>query len=257
MNAEDSRSIQDFYEHRYSRSNCMAQAPNNDSFMYSPVLSVLSQGLRDGMRVLDLGCNTGSLSFYMARRASHVTGIDLARNAIDTAKRSAAHFGIQNVDFLRLDFLAEWQDPAVFDLVFCCHVVEHIPDDEGFVRKIAVSLKPGGRLLLIAPTKYSWFYRTNMLFRGKCDFDKSVGHLRRYTASGFRHLIEGAGLEITSVSYYDGVLRDTFILPEAMRRFNLIWSRKYIRTAFNATDTFLARLAFPGGMCVWAEKPHK
>ena len=256
MNASDTESIQDFYENDYSRSDCVAQTPNNDSFIYGPVLNVLSLELAEGMRVLDLGCNTGSISFYMADRGCRVTGIDLAQNAIETAQRSATHLGIHNVDFMRLDFLQDWQEPAVFDLVFCCHVVEHVPDDAGFVGKIAFSMKPGGKLLIIAPTKYSWFYRINMLLHGKCEFDKSVGHLRRYTTPGLQQVVKSAGLKIKAVSYYDGVLRDSFILPEAMRGFNRLWSRKYVRSVFNTVDTVLARFAFPGGMCVWAEKPH-
>jgi SAM-dependent methyltransferase len=254
MNINNSDSIKNFYETEYSRSSGITQVPEYDNFLYYPILKLLSPHLKKGMHVLDLGCNTGNISFYMANKGCQVTGIDLAQNAIEDARQSAIHHGIQNVDFYALDFLKEWQKPEAFDLVFCCHVVEHTPDDTSFIRKIAFSVKQGGLLILIAPSKYSWYYRINMLIHGKCDYDTAVGHLRRYKTSDLKHLSQMNGFDIQSVNFFDSILRDTFILPKSMRIFNRIWARKYIRTFFNTIDTFLAQFIFPGAICICGKK---
>lgn len=50
-------------------------------------------------RVLDVACGTGSLSLSIARRAKHVTGIDLSEDMIITAKRAARKAGAENTLF--------------------------------------------------------------------------------------------------------------------------------------------------------------
>jgi len=50
-------------------------------------------------RVLDVACGTGSLSLSIARRAKHVTGIDLSEDMIITAKRAARKTGTENALF--------------------------------------------------------------------------------------------------------------------------------------------------------------
>lgn len=44
-----------------------------------------------GVRVLDLGCGTGSESVYLARQGFDVVGVDYSRVALDRARARAAH----------------------------------------------------------------------------------------------------------------------------------------------------------------------
>ncbi len=50
-------------------------------------------------RVIDVACGTGALSFAMAEKAMHVTGIDLSEDMIITAQRTARRRGATNVSF--------------------------------------------------------------------------------------------------------------------------------------------------------------
>lgn len=38
-----------------------------------------------------------------------------------------------------------------FDIIFCCHVLEHIPDDRKAIRELYRVLKPNGRLIIQVP----------------------------------------------------------------------------------------------------------
>jgi len=49
--------------------------------------------------VLDVACGTGCLSLSIARRAKHVTGIDLSEDMIITAQRAARKTGTENTLF--------------------------------------------------------------------------------------------------------------------------------------------------------------
>ena len=243
-----------FYEESYERDAGIASIPSDDDFVYGQMLRLVRPGLRPSARVLDLGCNNGNLSLYMARRVCRVTGVDLARNAIDAAVRSAKHYGIGNADFRCMDFLAEWDEPNAFDFVLCSHVVEHVPDDASFVRKIAWALKGGGGLVIMAPCDRSSIYRAHVLLKGRLPHDEDVGHLRRYSLRGLSALCQGAGLSVIRRGYLDGPLRDWFILHPRLRRFNRLWAGRYIRSVFNGLDYGLAQFLFPGAVAVHAKK---
>ena len=68
-----------------------------------PVLSGLhhcvAENIEPSQRVMDVACGTGSLSMIIARKAKHVTGIDLSEDMVITARRGAFKKGINNIQF--------------------------------------------------------------------------------------------------------------------------------------------------------------
>ncbi|MEX2408581.1 MAG: GtrA family protein, partial [Rhodovibrionaceae bacterium] len=59
-----------------------------------------------------------------------------------------------------------------FDTALYIDVLEHIESDAEELARVAARLKPGGRIVVLAPA-YQWLFSP---------FDRSVGHFRRYTA---------------------------------------------------------------------------
>lgn len=55
--------------------------------------------IEPSQRVLDVACGTGTLSLSIAKRAKHVTGIDLSEDMIITAQRAARKTGAENTLF--------------------------------------------------------------------------------------------------------------------------------------------------------------
>jgi SAM-dependent methyltransferase len=72
---------------------------------------------------------------------------------------------------------------ASFDVVGMFEVLEHVADDDGFLREIARITRPGGSLALTVPLRMKYF----------CSFDRFVGHVRRYEPDELRSKVERAG----------------------------------------------------------------
>ncbi len=101
-------------------------------------------GLR-GKAVLDVGCGGGILAESMARRAAHVTGIDLAAKPLGVARLHALEEGVSNLDYREVatEVLAAEQ-PAAFDVVTCMEMLEHVPDPAAVVQACSTLVRPGG-----------------------------------------------------------------------------------------------------------------
>ncbi len=97
-----------------------------------------------GKRVVDVGCGGGILAESMARRAQHVTGIDLATKPLSVARLHALETGTDNVDYREVsaEALAEEQAGG-FDVVTCMEMLEHVPDPASTVQACAAMAKPG------------------------------------------------------------------------------------------------------------------
>jgi ubiquinone/menaquinone biosynthesis C-methylase UbiE len=109
--------------------------------------------LRDGERVLDVGCGTGSLAVALRRAAGpagSVHGIDASREMIGVARGNASKAGV-DVDFqMGLAEAIPFPDET-FDLVVSQLAIHHLPDDLkpsafGEMRRV---LKADGRCLIV------------------------------------------------------------------------------------------------------------
>ncbi|WJI10165.1 class I SAM-dependent methyltransferase [Methanobacterium sp. CWC-01] len=255
MRNRESKKLKEFYEKNYERDSDLFEIPHTNDFMYAQVINQILPYLHPGIKILDLGCNTGILSFYMAKKGCEVLGVDLASNAIESAKINKRHHKIENVQFESIDFILDWKKEKEFDLILCNQVIEHIPRDDLFLNKIFLSLKEKGDLILFTPTSYSSLAILSKKLTGKCYHDEEVGHLRRYNRKGIQDLIKGIGFEINKVVFLDSALRDWFIIYKPLRRFNTIFSLPIVRNVFNAIDTILAKLfLFPATICIHAHK---
>jgi 2-polyprenyl-6-hydroxyphenyl methylase/3-demethylubiquinone-9 3-methyltransferase len=98
-----------------------------------------------GKAVLDIGCGGGILAESMARRAAHVTGIDLADKPLGVARLHALETGVDNIDYLEVSAEAlAAERPAAFDVVTCMEMLEHVPDPSLVVEAAATLVRPGG-----------------------------------------------------------------------------------------------------------------
>jgi len=98
-----------------------------------------------GQQALDVGCGGGILAEAMARRASQVTGIDLATRPLGVARLHALEAGLENIEYREIaaEALAA-EAPGRFDVVTCMEMLEHVPDPSSVVRACATLVRPGG-----------------------------------------------------------------------------------------------------------------
>ena len=75
-------------------------------------------GIKNGLKVLDLGCGDGTTALPAAKLGADVLGVDIARNLVEAGNRRAQEQGLTNLRFQEGDAtdLAGLQDKS-FDLV--------------------------------------------------------------------------------------------------------------------------------------------
>jgi len=87
--------------------------------------------------VLDLGAGSGAHSQQLKKHGRQVTSLDITA----TPQFQPDIVG----DYMTLEF------EAPFDCVWCCHVLEHVPNVRAFLDKIHRDLREGGVLALTVP----------------------------------------------------------------------------------------------------------
>lgn len=110
--------------------------------------------LRDGMRVLDLGCGTGDLSLMAAERCPNhgtaIVGIDFSEKMLERAQeRLKKNPKTRNSDVIFLKRRAEDlpMEREVYDLVVSGFVLRNIYENIDYILKgVYQSLKAGGRI---------------------------------------------------------------------------------------------------------------
>ena len=101
-------------------------------------------------RLLDIGCATGRLCFALARLGYNVTGIDVARNQIEQARRIAEKERI-NVTFLQYEMPTMPFSNASFAAGFMGNVYCYVPHRASrvaFLEEISRVLDPNGEVLM-------------------------------------------------------------------------------------------------------------
>lgn len=110
-------------------------------------------GLAPGMRVLDVGCGTGDVSFLAARLvgpSGQVIGLDRAPKAVATAQRRAQNLELTNTRFV-VGEASTLTFEAPFDAAVGRFVLLHCPDPAALVRQVATQVRSGGVLVFQEP----------------------------------------------------------------------------------------------------------
>jgi len=103
-------------------------------------------GIGPGMRVLDIGCGAGDVSFLVSEMvgpSGSVTGIDLDGNAIRLADERRVARGITNVVFLESDARSV-DSERPFDAAVGRFILMYMSDPTAALRLIAHNVRPGG-----------------------------------------------------------------------------------------------------------------
>ncbi|TWD80522.1 methyltransferase family protein [Kribbella amoyensis] len=141
-----------------------------------------------GRSVLEVGAGLGEF----AAQFTELPGQELDRLVLTDADPGAVELLGQRfahrpeVEARQLALGGELSLDKPVDSVIAINVLEHIEDDAGALRGLAGLVVPGGTIVLWVPG-YQQLYG---------EFDRRVGHVRRYTPSTLADAITRAGLQV-------------------------------------------------------------
>jgi SAM-dependent methyltransferase len=135
--------------------------------------------------VLDFGAGAGSLT----RIWQEISSLTPDCVELDPNLRSALH----EKGFTAVPDLASLL--GTYDFIYSSNVLEHIENDQGILNLLVGKLAPDGVIGIYVPA-FQFLYT---------DFDKSVGHFRRYRKKDLQNKVELAGAQILTSKYCDSV----------------------------------------------------
>ena len=145
-----------------------------------------------GDAVLEVGAGHGTFTEILSARGARVVATDVSQRCADVLRERFASDERVTVVHGGADAVAG-QPP--FDSAVLINVLEHIPDDDGALRDLAATLRPGGRLIL-------WVPAFQLLYS---DFDRKIGHYRRYRKGELKAQLTRAGYEVAEIRYVNSV----------------------------------------------------
>ncbi len=178
--------IDDLYVETYGRGllNSLTGTPQ--------YLSWMARVLRPyvGDTVLEVGAGIGNMTArLMGRRLRYLAGETdpLYLHALGNRFLRAPNVSVRRLDPAAPADFAEFRE--AFDTTLCLNVLEYTPDPDATVTALCGTVRPGGRLLILAP-------QNPALHTG---IDASLGQKRRFRVGELRAMLDARGFRIERV----------------------------------------------------------
>lgn len=137
-------------------------------------------------RGLEIGCGYGVLRRQLESVSSWVIdGSDLNAKSLSKNNSFRGETFFYDINDCRAELQSRYDFIIIFD------VMEHIADDKSFIKSALFHLKKGGYIFINVPALN--------VFHG--EYDKAVGHLRRYDKRMIRHILKDM-VEIKDMRYW-------------------------------------------------------
>ena len=228
-----------FYDRYHQKNKNFYRPIRRNNFTYFYPLKYLHQEFDkfSNLRILDVACGVGALSFYFASQGATIKGIDISQRAINICQKTQKFLIQKNKAFKKMEFervsIEQFKSKEKFDLVICSEIIEHVKNDDLFLQKIHQQLKKNGILYLSTPSPENILYQKGKLNQ----FDKEVGHLRRYTQKEIIEKLEKNNFKIKKNKKIESPLRNLLFNSR------IAFLNKFIRgplvPAFDLFDRFL------------------
>jgi SAM-dependent methyltransferase len=199
---------------------------------------VSALNVQPGSRILDVPCGNGRHSISLEKRGAHVTGVDLAEENIEEARRLSKDVEVR----WRISDMRDLPFESEFDGAFCFGNSFGYLDRKGtaeFVESVARALKLGGQFvvetgvaaesILTSPLQRRWFMLGDMYMLCAQHYDPALSRLQTdytfvrdgrsetrgvwywvLTTAEIRWIFEQAGFEIEAM--YAGFDRAPYTL---------------------------------------------
>ncbi len=117
-------------------------------------LAVLNDYLGDlsNLKLLDIGCSSGIMTYEYSKYFKNVTGIDLDDKAVKFAKQNKQS---HNIEYFAGPIEESNFGNEIYDVITCSHIYEHVPSSNDLMDKIYQLLKPGGVCYFAAGNRFN------------------------------------------------------------------------------------------------------
>ena len=154
---------------------------------FSVIKKLCSKLILEADRLAEIGCGNGLVQrqiedFFF----KNIDGYDLNEEAL----KQNVSIKSKVICYDILDKNKEVEN--IYDVIIKMDVLEHIKDENEFLKAASFMLKPGGYLIINVPAFQSMY----------SDYDKMVGHVRRYDAKHLIGVVSSNGFGINAWSYW-------------------------------------------------------
>lgn len=148
----------------------------------------LKSVLKPGLRVLDIGCGTGSITKDIASLVGpkgYVIGIDNTASFI--TEGNSAFSDVENLELIHMDFL-DFQTEEKFDLIVSARTFQWISTLDRAIEKLKSLLKPNGQVSILdynheaiswtpkIPASMQNFYNMFLMWRKDAGMNNRIGY---------------------------------------------------------------------------------
>lgn len=134
-----------------------------------------------GSRILEFGAGKGEFINRFTTWNLDLSAVEIDPDYLKNLASSVKAYGdIKDV-------------PPGLDAIYLIDVLEHLEDDRYFLKEFFTKLKTGGRIFIYVPARMELY----------SDFDKKIGHFRRYTIGDLKGKVLEAGFKIEDVRYHE------------------------------------------------------
>lgn len=187
--------------------------------------------------VLEIGCAYGFFGELLIRNFPDVryTGIDVAHEALERGKE------ITGIPLQEADYLLFPAPEKKYSDVFMWDVIEHLPDPDSFIAKIASEISQGGRAHITTGDIKKLMPR----LQGRCwRMIHPPTHLHYFSRKTLSHLLENHGFEVIYFSYppiyrsIKQIFYSLFLLKKKEKRWKLRIYRSISDKRYLKMNTF-------------------
>ena len=202
-------------------------------------------------RVLEVGAGAGANTrFLLNADVAEWTALEPDQELYCSLNAHLQSLGDWRLSALK-GAVAELDSRELFDTILYIDVLEHIEDDLAELESTARRLKPGGSLVVLSPAHQFFF----------SEFDRSIGHYRRYNRSSLLRLTPPA-LKLTKIWYLDSIgciasCANKIILRQSTPTLKqiLFWDRVLVAISRFA-DPMVGNTIGKSIVAVWTALPH-
>jgi len=179
------------------------------------ILEALKREIRKKITIADFGGGCGGWIFYLNKnfknKIKSATLVDESEIALKYAKKILG----TDVIIKRAD-LQSIRMNEKFDVITLLDVIEHCKNDIEIIKRASSFLNPGGKIIITVPAlDFFW-----------SDYDKYVGHHRRYNIKMLKNLAFKSNLTLIDSRYFMFFLSPLLYLTRGKKASNLTSSQR-------------------------------